>query len=215
MNIKSILNCLTDQTSSASQPDVARLDLTENELVSKTYIANFIFDQIKLQQEVRDRWFGYCLSTNAATAAMSATLANTSIVSPSFRIVAAAIPLGINSILGQLYYELYLRQRRNYMKHYNILNFIQEDIISSTMSREQYSQFYTNVEPFASQLHGADYFSLQIQATLTSSYAAISTGLLLLETLSHHVGISVIAALFIGVFIFVMLQLRRRKVYWQ
>ena len=215
MNIKGILNHLTDQTSSVSQPNAAKLDLVENELVSKAYIASFIFDQIKLQQEVRDRWFGYCLSTNAATAAMSATLATTSIVSPSLRIVAAAIPLGVNSVLGQLYYELYLRQRRNYMKHYSILNFLQEDIISSVMPKEQYSQFYTNVEPFANQLRGADYFSLQIQATLTSSYAAIFTVLILLETVSCCVGASVAAGLFIGVFIFVMLQFRRRKVYWR
>lgn len=174
--------------------------------------AKFIFEQVKLQQEVRDRWFGYYLTINAATAALATLLLNLKLpysLSPAF---VASVPVATNTIIGVLFYELYLHQRSNYLSRYKILQMLQDKAIRQIFADDEYEKLYAMKSWFDKRSRvGADYITLQIQAVLTSTYGGLFAALIFIGFGVFDKWWSWALAAWTILLLFFMLQLRRRK----
>lgn len=145
-------------------------------LYEKDYIMsnllNILFEQVKLQQEVRDRWFGHYLTIIGALTAL-ATLC-LKIFENMVHIEMLYLFLGLLFIfafcLGNLFYILYIHQRRNYKQLYNFLSTVQKEIFKSIPSIP--SKLYEK-DSFAAKRHGADFYTLLIQSLIDAAMLAI------------------------------------------
>ena len=144
--------------------------------------ANFIFEQVKFQQEIRDNWFGHYLTIVGSVLGF-ATIVFT-VFSESWNITILQIALGcifiLTGLLGILFYFLFLAQRVNYKLHYRILNELQYEFATRFL-KEQYSFYYPSKRtPFKKLKFGADFFASFIQRLLVSFCTMIGSALLLL-----------------------------------
>lgn len=141
-------------------------------LISYTRI---IFDQVKLQQEVRDRWFEHYIAIIGAItgiATLCLGLFSNSMQTNYLLLLAGGIFI-LASILGILFYMLYLNQRYNYKQNYKLLSALEAQILKRQMNNE--------VRPFTTRKHGADYTTLLIEnvicaACFTASSCFLASG---------------------------------------
>lgn len=141
--------------------------------------ANLLLRQVEGQQEVRDRWFNYYLLITGATIALSTTVLKifqTAVAHKDLYII-AAIPLLLTGIIGICFFNLYLRQRRNYVNHYAVLGAVQRLIAEQGLSLN-YDALYPKRPPLERQPRGADYFTIWVQIVLASSYFGAAAALL-------------------------------------
>lgn len=145
--------------------------------------ANFIFDQVKFQQEVRDKWFGIYLTIVGSVVGFATIVF--AVFSKSWNITILQIILGCifisTGLLGILFYFLFLTQRVNYKLHYRVLNELQANFASRFL-KKTYSFYYPSKRtPFKKLKFGADFFASFIQRLLISFCVMIGSALLMLS----------------------------------
>ena len=83
-------------------------------------LANFIFEQNKMQQETKDTWFGHYLSIIAGVSALSticlAVLQDSADIKEIYFFVGVAFIF--TGVLGYFFFWIFLCQRSNYWKNY-------------------------------------------------------------------------------------------------
>ncbi len=161
--------------------------------------ANFIFEQLKFQQEVRDNWFGHYLTIVGSVVGFATIVF--AVFSESWNITILQIILGcifiLTGLLGILFYLLFLTQRVNYKLHYRVLNELQANFASRFL-KESYSFYYPSKRtPFKKLKFGADFFASLIQRLLVSFCAMIGITLLMLG-----LGNTTCHAIFAGIGVF-------------
>lgn len=151
--------------------------MKENNGISSTNIndlintANYLFNQVKLQQEVRDRWFGHYLTIIGSVVAFSTLVLKIfeSSISIEILLYIASFAFGLAGVLGVLFYILYQCQRHNYKKLYKLMEELQCKIISCC------EVDYSGIDMlFKRKGKGADFYTLLIQNILTSTCFTIS-----------------------------------------
>lgn len=127
--------------------------------------SNYIFEQVKLQQETRDKWMGFYFSIFGAVAAF-ATFA-LSFLDDKLSVEQLELIIGITfiltGILGIFFYLLFLCQRVNYKMHYKVLNEIQKKIIEQYLTKSYENYYPLNRMPFKKFKKGADFYASIIQ----------------------------------------------------
>lgn len=160
--------------------------------------ANFIFEQVKFQQEARDNWFGHYLTIVGSVVGFATIVF--AVFSQSWNIKILQITLGcifiLTGLLGILFYFLFLAQRVNYKLHYRVLNELQYEFVARFL-KEQYSFYYPSKRtPFKKLKFGADYIASFIQRLLVSFCTMIGIALLLLgfgKTICQVISVGAIA----------------------
>lgn len=121
--------------------------------------ANYIFEQVKNQQDVRDKWMEIYLSIVGGVSVFATfTLAfftETIRIMDLYRVLGAIFFL--TGILGLLFYMLFLAQRANYKLHYRVLDEIQKIVINTYLAQPYGVYYPTNRTPFKKFKHGADF----------------------------------------------------------
>ncbi len=146
-----------------------------NDDIRFTVLSNMfevLFEQVRLQQEVRDRWFGHYLTIIGAISAVATLclkLFENSVNKHSLYRIVGMIFIFAGSI-GILFYILYLNQRHNYRKQYSQLSIIQNIILSSVLSKSEFNR--TN-NTFTTRTKGADFYTLLIENIISSTCFAI------------------------------------------
>lgn len=138
----------------------------------------YLFDQVKLQQEVRDRWFGYYLAIAGGVLAIGVTAAKLFYTGPFNRPLCLFL-LGLSLIMfliGTCFFMLYLRQRNNYRRIYDEMKSAERKFRS--FDSENAAEGTT--DHLTSRKWGADFFTVWIHIIINSLYfsAFIFFGLL-------------------------------------
>ncbi|MCM1119028.1 MAG: transposase [bacterium] len=135
-------------------------------------LLDVLLEQVKLQQEVRDRWFGHYLTIIGALAALATLCLKIfeNNVTKEILYFVLGIMFGFACLLGSLFYILYLCQRKNYRQTYNFLSSIQTELFESVSVIP--SKLYEN-KIFSTKRHGADYYTLLIQSLIDAAMLAV------------------------------------------
>lgn len=162
-------------------------------------LANFIFEQNKMQQESKDAWFGHYLAIIAGVAAF-ATVCLT-VFEDTFQAEVLYLVSGIailfTGLIGYLFFWIFLCQRANYWKNYKLLNEIQIILIEKTIQKP-YGYFYPSNAPFAKRKHGADFYASIVENILVSMCLTFGSIFIMLSmTLNHNVICAFAAAIFL------------------
>lgn len=179
-------------------------DINTDSLLS---IYPVLFEQVKLQQEVRDRWFGHYISIIAAIVTL-ATLClkffedSTKIESIYFMVGLIFILAGV---LGVLFYVLYLCQRQNYRQVYAKLYVIQTVLLESSLPNDVVKDMSIG---FKTRRYGADYFTLLIENVLCSACIGIGTGFIVRSLTSPKAASVAFSILGFLLSVFVLLLVR-------
>lgn len=151
--------------------------------------ASYIFDQVKLQQETRDKWMELYFAIFAGVATF-ATFALT-FFSNKLKMEQLECIVGIvfilTGVIGMIFYLLFLCQRLNYKLHYKVLSEIQRKIVVQYLSKPYETYYQENRSPFKKFKKGADFYASLIQNVI------------------------IVACFAIG-FIFIMISLQMKKV---
>ena len=141
-------------------------------------VFSVLFEQVRLQQEVRDRWFGHYLTIVGAIATV-ATLClkffETSVRKNVLFVVIGAIFV-FTGTLGVLFYILYLCQRRNYRDVYVRLSALQRIILTRWLSKAELKKINNG---FTTRSRGADYYTLLIESSISSACFAVGFGFII------------------------------------
>lgn len=144
--------------------------------------ADFIFEQVRFQQETRDKWFEHYLTVVGAVVGFATIVF--AVFSEAWNIVFLQLVLGgifiLTGFLGILFYFLFLAQRVNYKMHYRVLNELQHKFASQFLEKP-YSYYYPiKRTPFVKLKYGADFYASLIQRLLVSFCVLIGITLLML-----------------------------------
>lgn len=189
-------------------PPSSSLNMTiyEKDMIMSNLL-NVLFNQVKLQQEVRDRWFGHYLTIIGSLTAL-ATLClklfeNT--VKKKILYMFLGLMFLFASSLGILFFILYLCQRKNYKQTYNYLSVVQNEMFKSMshIPKKLYEK-----STFTTRRRGADFYTLLIQSLIDAVMFSIGILFLLIsQSIKMHI-VSIFAI--IGfILIIVILQLIR------
>lgn len=156
-----------------TDPNIGGSSPNDDVLVSLTTI---IFEQVKLQQEVRDRWFEHYIAIIGAISALATLclgLFSDSMQTNILLLLVSVIFL-LASFLGVLFYVLYLNQRYNYKRNYKLLSALEGKILKK--------QIGNDLKTFTTRKHGADFITLLIEnvicaACFTASICFFTSGL--------------------------------------
>lgn len=136
-------------------------------------LLSVIFEQIRLQQEVRDRWFEHYISIIGAIAALATLffsfLHNTVSQSVLFHFLGGIFLFAY--ILGVCFYLLYIKQRQNYRKTYREFNKIQEMIFERYINPNKKSEIDYSIKI---RKFGADFITIIIENILCSACLALA-----------------------------------------
>ena len=129
-----------------------------------------ILKQIQLQMEVRDRWFHYFLLVTTATLAFATSILGVFSDRWDDRVlyVTAGAALIFAAVLGVLFFNLYLRQRQNYTRHFRVLQEIHRQLAERVLEKEWFDYYPSRT----ASRRGADWFTLAIEALVTSVFFA-------------------------------------------
>lgn len=139
---------------------------SENEDVKDMInFANYIFEQVKIQQETRDKWMEIYLSIVGGVATFATfTLAFfTDIIGLKDLYLILGLIFILTGILGIFFYLLFLSQRINYKLHYKVLAEIQQIVISEHLSKPYEEYYPADRSPFKKFKRGADFYASVIQ----------------------------------------------------
>lgn len=139
----------------------------------------YLFESVKLQQEIRDRWFLYYLSVAGAVlgVALSAGKAyfESSIHVDALCLLLLFICLFMGAI-GLCFFMIYLRQRANYLSLYRRIEPAQHqllELLANHGSLENGTNFlkaHTGVPIQTIRPFGADFFTVWIHIIVNSLY---------------------------------------------
>ena len=178
-------------------------------------------EQVKLQQEVRDRWFGYYLTIAGAVLGVGIGAVKL-FATQTFdrRLWTFVIVLTVAMLLiGSCFFMLYLRQRLNYHRFYRHMDATEEKLNRSS--------FWGDGKPdtgpgrqepgktFLLQSKTADFYTLWIHIIINSFYCGLTVFVaLLLTTKSTEINFCRIAAFLLAFFAAaVIFEVIRRKHY--
>ncbi len=152
---------------------------SDTDLESHIKLAELVLRQIDAQQEVRDRWFRYYLLITAGTLTFVTSVLKLFEHTLPHRVLYLSVAgaLVLAGSLGFCFFNIYLRQRRNYSNHYRLLMVVHETIISKVVM-EPYESFYPRGRPFERQPKGADYYTLYVHVLLGCAYFGAACGAL-------------------------------------
>lgn len=189
-------------------PPSSSLNMTiyEKDMIMSNLL-NVLFNQVKLQQEVRDRWFGHYLTiigSLTALATLCLKLFENTVKKKILYMFLGLIFLFASS-LGILFFILYLCQRKNYKQTYNYLSVVQNEMFKSM---SQIPKKLYEKSTFTTRRHGADFYTLLIQSLIDAAMFSIGNVFLLIsQSIKMHI-VSIFAI--IGfILIIVILQLIR------
>ena len=161
------------KNNSRTSPSVSSLNMTiyEKDMIMGNLL-NVLFNQVKLQQEVRDRWFGHYLTIIGALTALATLCLKLfeNAVKKEILYMLLGIMFVFASSLGVLFFILYLCQRKNYRQTYKFLSVVQNEMFKSmsTIPRKLYEK-----STFTTRRHGADFYTLFIQNIFDAAMLAI------------------------------------------
>ena len=184
-------------------------------IYEKNYIMSNLFavllEQVKLQQEVRDRWFGHYLTIIGALTALATLCLKIfeNMVQKERLYLLLGLMFVFACLLGVLFYILYLCQRKNYKQTYTFLSTIQTEIFKSmqVIPSELYKE-----STFATKRHGADFYTLFIQSLIDSAMFAI--GIVFLA-ISQMIKIRIVCILATIGFIVVLIVLQLTRSFYE
>lgn len=127
--------------------------------------ANYIFEQVKIQQEARDKWMEiYLLIVGGVITFATFTLAFfTDIIGLKDLYLILGLIFMLTGILGVIFYLLFLSQRINYKLHYKVLSEIQQIVIKEHLSKSYEEYYPLDRSPFKKFKRGADFYASVIQ----------------------------------------------------
>lgn len=160
------------------------------------FVANFIFEQNKMQQESKDAWFGHYLAIIAGVAAFATvclTVFEDTIKIEIFYLI-SGIAILFTGLIGYLFFWIFLCQRANYWKNYKLLNEIQIMLIEKTIQKP-YEYFYPLNAPFAKRKHGADFYASVVENILVSMCLALGSIFIMLHIRLKNIFICSIAVI--------------------
>lgn len=145
-------------------------------------LANFIFEQNKMQQESKDMWFGHYLSIIAGVAAFTTICLKVFEGSIKIEILyfIAGIAVTFTGLIGYLFFWIFLCQRSNYWKNYKLLNELQIMLIEKT-AKKPYDYYYPTNAPFAKRKHGADFYASLVENIIVSICLSVGSVFLMLS----------------------------------
>ena len=141
------------------QKDKIIINSENEELKDMINFANYIFEQVKIQQEARDKWMEiYLLIVGGVATFATFTLAFfTDIIElKDWYLILGSIFM-LTGILGIFFYLLFLSQRINYKLHYKVLSEIQRIVIREYLSKPYEEYYPTDRSPFKKFKRGADF----------------------------------------------------------
>lgn len=127
--------------------------------------ASYIFDQVKLQQETRDKWMElyFAIFGGVATfATFALTFFNDKLKMEQLECIIGIVFI-LTGIIGIIFYLLFLCQRLNYKLHYKVLSEIQRKIVTQYLSKPYEMYYQENRSPFKKFKKGADFYASLIQ----------------------------------------------------
>lgn len=132
-------------------------------------LANFVFEQNKMQQESKDVWFGHYLSIIAGVAAFTTICLTVFEDSIKIEILyfISGIAVSFTGLIGYLFFWIFLCQRLNYWKNYKLLNELQIILIEKTI-RKSYDYYYPANTPFSKRKQGADFYAAIVENIIVS-----------------------------------------------
>ncbi len=147
------------------QRDKAIINSENEDVKDMINFANFIFEQVKIQQEARDKWMEIYLSIVGGVATFATfTLAFfTDIIGLKDLYLILGLIFILTGILGIFFYLLFLSQRINYKLHYKVLDEIQQIVIREHLSKSYEEYYPTDRSPFKKFKRGADFYASVIQ----------------------------------------------------
>ena len=172
---------------------------TKHDAEKMIMLANFIFEQNKMQQESKEVWFGHYLSILAGVAALSTiclTVFDKVKIEVLYLITGSAFLF--TGICGFIFFRIFLCQRANYWKNYKLLNELQIYLIEETLNKE-YTYFYAQKEPYAKRKHGADFYAMIIEDIMVSICFGIATVFFMLSIGCNESVIIGVTAMIFGV----------------
>ena len=153
----------------------------------------FMFEHVKLQQEVRDRWFRYYLIITGVISAAGITAIQLFYVDGSFNKFLFSLLLLLSIAMfciGSCFFMIYLKQRLNYLKQYKIIEILENKL-----------PFFEDIQSISDRRvkkYGADFYTIWIHILINSFYGAVVfllTILLIKQTQalsSFHIILSII-----------------------
>lgn len=147
------------------QRDKAIINSENEDVKDIINFANFIFEQVKIQQEARDKWMEIYLSIVGGVATFATfTLAFfTDIIGLKDLYLILGLIFILTGILGIFFYLLFLSQRINYKLHYKVLDEIQQIVIREHLSKSYEEYYPIDRSPFKKFKRGADFYASVIQ----------------------------------------------------
>lgn len=192
-----------------------------------------MFEQVKLQQEVRDRWFRYYMTIAGAvlgTGIAVAKLFYDNKFNQSLCLLLLALSIGMG-LIGICFFMIYLRQRSNYLQQYKTIVHVEDklfsieeqsekQVISPANTSEQnqlsWKASFLAIRGHAIKKYGADFFTVWIHIIVNSIYFASSFAffVMLLESKTNLLlrDIALIVAIFVLVAAWFEI-IRRRNFY--
>ena len=167
---------------------------------------NFLFDQVKLQQEIRDRWFSYYMTISGAVSITGLTAVQFFYDRGfNFNLYLFFFVLStVMFLIGICFFMIYIRQRYNYLKIYRIMESVEKKYLDNV-----YEELHMSLRI---QKYGADFFTSWIHIIINSIFLSISSILLLLMLFGNQIRIMqiLISLLVFGISVFCF-EITRRK----
>lgn len=150
---------------------------------------NFMFEQVKLQQEVRDRWFRYYLTIAGAVLGTGLAIVKF-FYKNNFNSILCLLLLALcvsMALIGICFFMIYLRQRANYIQQYKIIGYVEDKLFSiaeqtdihvivpngsSVAFQLPWKNSLFAIRKHGSKKYGADFFTIWIHIIINALYFA-------------------------------------------
>lgn len=153
----------------------------ENSLPPSEWInyLTYILEQVKLQQEVRDRWFGYYLTIAGAVLGIgigSVKIFTVSTFSPYLWMLLLVLSIAM-FLIGSCFFMVYLRQRLNYLSYYRRMEYAEREFLKAATANHVIS-IDQEYKPQREIIHihklGADFYTVWVHIIINSFYCGLA-----------------------------------------
>lgn len=173
-------------------------------------LANYIFEQNKMQQEMKNSWFGHFLMIIGGVSAF-ATLLLSLLNAESMKkgiYVITGIAFLIVGIIGLLFLNVFLYQRANYWKNYKIMNELQIELIQRITGKHY--RYYYPQQPFQKRKRGADYYVGLLERMIVGICIAASS-FLIMTAYNIQFIITTIISVLLFIILMIVLSIHYRR----
>lgn len=199
---RNIDKCCKKALSSLTQNEEVKCNIEQLAL-----LGNFIFEQNKMQQESKDLWFGHYLSILAGVSALS-TIIFSVFKEIDMRIlyIIAGSAFFFTGVMGFVFFKIFLCQRANCWKNYQLMNDIQIKLIEQVLNK-QHSFYYSTMDPFAKRKHGADFYAVIVEVLMISICFGISIVFTMLVLKANIISIIICSCVVFGVVALILFKI--------